>query len=373
MRINKFTNCFFVLVFIVATLSFSLIAFGESISYSYDEKTNTLYINGSGDMEDYTLDYLPPWYKYRNECVKVVVSDDITSIGSYAFSQFTYLENVVIPTSVSSINFGAFARCESLNILYLSNNIISIADASFAYNDSVKKDDFVLYSDSGSYALHYAKENDISFDMPSTKCGVNKCDIKVKRMKAYYKYEAKVNGTFRIYSSGSQDTFGAVYDSDFNLITSNDDISDSNTNFSIIAQFEKGNTYYISANINSSGITGGFNLRIIPQSYELIFTINAQKNRAGDPSDILIPDAYVNGEDCSGIYTAQVTEQTKAFEVTYNGVTKNVIFTPDSDMFVTFLTVDVNSDGYVNAKDYSILKKNNSPYLQLYNKLISLS
>ena len=42
-------------------------------------------------------------------------------------------------------------------------------------------------------------------------------------------------------------------------------------------------------------------------------------------------------------------------------------------MFVTFLTVDVNSDGYVNAKDYSILKKNNSPYLQLYNKLISLS
>lgn len=139
MKTNKYVNCIFVLIFIVATLSFSLIAFGESISYSYDENTKTLTVTGSGDMEDYTLDYLPPWYKYRNECVKVIISDDITSVGSYAFSQFTYLENVVMPNTVTSINFGAFARCESLNYLYLSSSVVSIADASFAYNDSVKK------------------------------------------------------------------------------------------------------------------------------------------------------------------------------------------------------------------------------------------
>lgn len=372
MKIKRALITAFVVLFIFSTLSFCLIAFADDISYSYDENTNTLLISGSGDMEDYNENYMPPWHKYASECESVVISNGVTNIGSYAFSEFTKLTTVQISDSVKAVNFGSFSRCQSLCELYFPGSVTSIADPSFAYNDNVLKDNFVLKSDGGAFALHYAKQNSIPFDMPSTECGVTKATVAVKSMKAYYKYNAKVNGTFRIYSSGSQDTIGAVLDSSFNVLSSNDDISDSNTNFSITIDFQKGNTYYIRAGLVSSGLTGSFNLRIVPISYELAFTINAQKNRAGEPSDILITDALVDGAPCSGIYNETVTQASVTKTITYNNESRKIVFTPDSDMQVVFLTVDVNNDGYVNAKDYAILKKNNSPYLPLFDNLITL-
>ena len=77
-----------------------------------------------------------------------------------------------------------------------------IADTSFAYVGSQLKQGFVLYGVGGSYALHYAAQNSIPFDTDSILCGATLVNINEKSMSAYYKYTAKVDGTFRIYSSG---------------------------------------------------------------------------------------------------------------------------------------------------------------------------
>ncbi len=56
---------------------------GENVTWEYKEDENTLYINGSGVMDDYTA---ADFVSYRFiPYEKVVISPEITKIGSYAF------------------------------------------------------------------------------------------------------------------------------------------------------------------------------------------------------------------------------------------------------------------------------------------------
>ncbi len=371
MKSNRIIRYILAILFIASSLSFSFLAYADDISYSYNSDTNTLTLTGSGDMEEYSENYLPPWHRYAATCENIVMDEDITSISSYAFADFESVSALTLPDGIASVGLGAFARCTSLDYLFIPKSVTSIADSSFAYDDSVLKSGFVLHSDPGSYALHFAKQNNIPFDMDNILCGATPVSIDVRGMRAYYKYIAKADGTFRVYSSGNHDTYGAVYDSSFNLIKSNDDISDSNTNFSVNVDFVKGNTYYIRTNLISSGLTGTYNLRIAPVSYQLYISIYAMLNKAGDATNLLITDALVDGSPCNGTFTIDSTETTVTKTVTYNGVVKNFTFTPDSDDYITIMTVDADNDGYVNAKDYAILRNNSSPYLPLYGNFIS--
>lgn len=81
---------------------------GDCITWSYDEITKTLKLNGTGDMYNYE-DYLGnkvPWAYYEIE--QVSVSDGITYIGDYAFYGCTQLTELDLPESVSKIGEAAF-------------------------------------------------------------------------------------------------------------------------------------------------------------------------------------------------------------------------------------------------------------------------
>lgn len=70
---------------------------GENATWEYNEEEKTLYINGSGAMNDYTSASLPVYSIIPYE--KVVIAPEITKIGSYAFYnaaaiEFTLLEKV---------------------------------------------------------------------------------------------------------------------------------------------------------------------------------------------------------------------------------------------------------------------------------------
>ena len=74
---------------------------------------NVLVIDGHGEMYDYTSAHAP-WYDYRGDIAKVVISDSITYIGAWAFAECTNIKELSIPISLNSVTsdtYCAFAGC----------------------------------------------------------------------------------------------------------------------------------------------------------------------------------------------------------------------------------------------------------------------
>ena len=83
---------------------------GENLFWSFDERTATLTITGSGAMYDYGIG-TAPWDSVRSEITAVVFPDGMTSVGKSAFYGCTGLTEIVIPDGVTDINDGAFRGC----------------------------------------------------------------------------------------------------------------------------------------------------------------------------------------------------------------------------------------------------------------------
>ncbi|MGX8705178.1 MAG: hypothetical protein ACSW8J_01235, partial [bacterium] len=62
-------------------------------------------------------------------------------------------------------------------------------------------------------------------------------------------------------SSGSDDTFGYIYDGNMQMLASDDD-GGANRNFKVVAQLTAGTTYYLGARYYSAGTTGTFSVTI---------------------------------------------------------------------------------------------------------------
>lgn len=115
-----------------ATLTFPPIASGScgaNLTWEYDED-GLLIISGTGEMND--LENNVPWWDYREDIVSAVISDKVTSIGSYAFCECRNLKTINLPASLESIHAGAFLGC-GLTSIDLPNRIMEIGEAAFAW------------------------------------------------------------------------------------------------------------------------------------------------------------------------------------------------------------------------------------------------
>ena len=90
----------------------------------------TLNISGTGAMKDYDSDDSPATQK-KDSVKKVVIEDDVTSIGDYAFWNCSNLTSITIPDSVTIIGNSAFNACSSLTSLTIPNSVTSIEFAAF--------------------------------------------------------------------------------------------------------------------------------------------------------------------------------------------------------------------------------------------------
>ncbi len=108
---------------------------GENLTWTLDTETGVLTISGTGAMTNYT--YIgedktnTPWYSYSSSIKTVVISDGVTSIGSYAFAYCNSLTSITIPNSVTSIGDWAFANCTSLTFVTIPNSVTSIGLGAF--------------------------------------------------------------------------------------------------------------------------------------------------------------------------------------------------------------------------------------------------
>ena len=117
---------------------------GESVTWSFDDKTGVLTISGTGDMyTNYTYDKWG-YYQYKDEITEVIV-DGITSISQGAFGPldngftlyrdppiYSKLTKLSLLSSVKSIGNFAFYKT-ALTSVTLPEGLETIGDAAFAY------------------------------------------------------------------------------------------------------------------------------------------------------------------------------------------------------------------------------------------------
>ena len=85
----------------------------------------------------------------------------------------------------------------------------------------------------------------------------------------YFSFTPETEGTYIFNSNSDTDTYGYLYDSDMNELTSDDD-SGKNNNFSIGYNFEAGKTYIFGCRFYSSENTGSFNVSLIENTVSSI-------------------------------------------------------------------------------------------------------
>lgn len=94
--------------------------------------SGVLSISGSGKMSDYSEDSTAPWYSNRSTIKSISISNTLTHIGSYAFSDCTELTNISVSSQVTSIGRYAFRNCTNLSGAKLSDNILTLSDGVFS-------------------------------------------------------------------------------------------------------------------------------------------------------------------------------------------------------------------------------------------------
>ena len=107
-------------------------------------------------------------YPKGREYTTYNIPQGITAIGDSAFYYCDSLTSVSIPDSVTAIGNRAFYYCDSLTSVSIPNSVTSIGD--YAFGDC---SNLTLTVPRNSYALEYAKTNNIPYTYPDANDWLN--------------------------------------------------------------------------------------------------------------------------------------------------------------------------------------------------------
>ena len=93
-----------------------------------------VFVKGSGDLG--ATGYLYTFY--GDNLANVYIGNGITSIGEYAFYDWSGLTSITIPNSVTSIGQSAFSGCSSLTSIDIPEGVTSIGQSTFSGCSSLK-------------------------------------------------------------------------------------------------------------------------------------------------------------------------------------------------------------------------------------------
>lgn len=103
---------------------------GENLTWELDE-IGILTISGTGDMYDYSEDYLAPWNEHCLEITNVTISGGVTSIGSYAFC-YCSVKSITLPFGLKHIGISAFFYCPNIQQIKIPDSVEYIDPYAFS-------------------------------------------------------------------------------------------------------------------------------------------------------------------------------------------------------------------------------------------------
>lgn len=388
---NKRLICLITAVALIISgvLSISLTAVAGTVSFNYEPESATLTVKGSGDILDYKENDLKsrPWNVYRDETKHIVISDGITSVGSYSFAQFKYTQTVELPSSVKSIGEASFAGCNKLLELTVPDSVETVGDYAFGFNDRMETPQgFVAHCSTKSAAQAYCFRNNIMFDSPmdsmSTTAHITKSDEL-----QLWSFVPLTDGKLTFYSTGKKNTVGFLFDAENYVYSDNygdlrrtaliydDDWNGGGLNFKFSYNLKAGKRYYLGARFrlardyDGSTLTENGKFDVVAEfvcsqhKYELSSTVEPTCEEFGYNvyTCIVCGDSYKEsisplGHDFvpSNVEGSNVVLDCSRCDKTSREPFANVYHEELTDENRKF---DVNSDGVINAKDYAILRK----------------
>ena len=140
--------------------------YDENLLYTFNTSSNVLTISGSGNMTNYNSTY-SPFLSFRYITKQVILDENITLIGDYAFYDFKSLLSINIPDKVISIGKYAFYYCSSLSSIKIPDTIKIINDYTFSHCIALTSINISLinYIYEGAFSYCY---NFTSFDLPNS-------------------------------------------------------------------------------------------------------------------------------------------------------------------------------------------------------------
>ena len=165
-------SCVTVLAFLPLAAEPGIVASGaegSSISWTFWDD-GTLELSGSGETLDYNKEGSAPtiqdrpWNAYRGRITKLVVNEGVSHIGSRAFQNYSSLEQVGLPNSMTSIGVWAFQNCVSLSTVGMPMDVV-IGTGAFR-NTPVELDIAARASQAYLESIYYERlvETEISGD-----------------------------------------------------------------------------------------------------------------------------------------------------------------------------------------------------------------
>lgn len=388
---NKRLICLITAVALIISgvLSISLTAVAGTVSFNYEPESATLTVKGSGDILDYKENDLKsrPWNVYRDETKHIVISDGITSVGSYSFAQFKYTQTVELPSSVKSIGEASFAGCNKLLELTVPDSVETVGDYAFGFNDRMETPQgFVAHCSTKSAAQAYCFRNNIMFDSPmdsmSTTAHITKSDEL-----QLWSFVPLTDGKLTFYSTGKKNTVGFLFDAENYVYSDNygdlrrtaliydDDWNGGGLNFKFSYNLKAGKRYYLGARFrlardyDGSTLTENGKFDVVAEfvcsqhKYELSSTVEPTCEEFGYNvyTCIVCGDSYKESISPFGhdFVPSNVDGSDVVLDCSRCGKTSRE---PFANVYHAELTdenrkFDVNSDGVINAKDYAILRK----------------
>jgi hypothetical protein len=138
---------------------------GTDANYSFDIKTGTLTVTGSGAVT--RVDYY-----YADSIKKLVIKSGITQLEDICFYYLINLSEVVLPDGLTEIGEDAFGACNNLKSVTVPRSVTSIGSYAFGHDSQYKKiPDFVLKiccDTEKTAAQTYAEEKELSYEFVHT-------------------------------------------------------------------------------------------------------------------------------------------------------------------------------------------------------------
>ena len=111
---------------------------GDTLGYLLTD-SGSLILTGSGAMREFSSYSSAPWYNQHASVTSIVLPEGLTSIGTYAFYNFSALESVSIPAAVTSIGSFAFRKCTALKEITFGHTVsdsLTIGEEAFFLEDT---------------------------------------------------------------------------------------------------------------------------------------------------------------------------------------------------------------------------------------------
>lgn len=132
---------------------------GDNLTYTI--ANGVLTVSGTGAMTEYGTSENWPWYAQRDSITEVVIGEDVTYIGKYAFHGYDNLTKLTVRGS-AKIGDYAFAFCKNLTTVWLAGTASTISFGAFNHCKNL-----------GSFTLRAAVERSYSAFAAATSEGLD--------------------------------------------------------------------------------------------------------------------------------------------------------------------------------------------------------